>query len=256
MEPNMPMPTRFRSALACTLVWTVWTAPQALAATEFDCVTRPSMVLKIGTPVAATLRDVAVERGDRVIKGQILAQLESAVEAADVALNAARASATAEVTARAIRLEHARTELTRGERLLETSTVSRQKVDELRSALRVAQEDLNQAELNRLVLRLELDRARALLDQRTIRSPIDAVVVQRALGPGEYAHQDAHIVELAAVSPLHVEAYPPVRYFGQVKVGDTGIVLPNDVATAARSATVSVTDPVFDAGSGTFGVRL
>lgn len=214
------------------------------------------MVLKIGTPVAATLREVAVERGDRVVKGQVLAQLDSAVEAADVALNAARASATAEVTARIVRLEHARGELARGERLLETSTVSRQKVDELRAALRVAQEDLNQAELNRLVLRLELERSRALLEQRTIRSPIDAVVVQRTLGPGEYAHQDVHIVELAGVSPLYIEAYPPVRYFGQIKVGDTGTVLPNDVATAARSATVRVTDPVFDAGSGTFGVRL
>ena len=214
------------------------------------------MTLKLGSPVATTLRSVEVDRGDHVRKGQIIARLDSAVEAADVELNAARASNVTEISARSARAELARGELKRAEQLLETNTVPRQKVEELRAALRVAEEDLAQAQLNYRIAQLELSRSRALLEQRTIRGPIDAIVVQRGLGPGEYAHQDSYIVELAAVSPLFVETYPPVRYFGLIKVGDTGVVTPADASGVTYRATVRVADPVFDAGSGTFGLRL
>jgi RND family efflux transporter MFP subunit len=228
----------------------------ARAQVTFDCVTRPSMTLKIGTPVATTLHAVDVERGDRVTRGQVLARLDSAVEAADLELHTARAGSTAEVSARSVRAELARTELLRAERLVESSTISRQRVDELRAAMRVAQEELALATLNHRLSQLELTRAQAALAQRTIRSPIDAVVVARVLGPGEFAHQDTHIVELAAVTPLHVEAYPPVRFFGAIRAGAPGRVsLPYQAAPDVTAA-VQVADPVFDAASGTFGLRL
>ena len=241
------------------IFWTICLAALGQPAhgeVTFDCVTKPSMTLKIGTPVAMTLQSVEVDRGDRVKQGQVIARLDSAVEAADVELNTVRANSTAEMVSKVVRAELARTDLSRAEKLLEGSNVPRQKVDELRAALRVAQEDVTLAELNHRVAQLELTRSQALLSQRTIRSPIDAIVVQRVMGPGEYVHQETHIVELAAVSPLFVEAYPPVRYFGLIKSGDIGVVTPNEVGGQTHRATVQVADPVFDAGSGTFGVRL
>lgn len=229
---------------------------EARAQVAFDCVTRPSMTLKIGTPVATTLHAVEVDRGDRVVRGQVLARLDSAVEAADLELHTARAASTAEVSARSVRAELARTELLRAERLVETSTISRQRVDELRAAMRVAQEELALATLNHRLAQLELTRAQAALAQRTIRSPIDAVVVARVLGPGEFAHQDTHIVELAAVTPLHVEAYPPVRFFGAIRPGAQGRVTLPHQETPEVIAEVQVADPVFDPASGIFGLRL
>ena len=89
----------------------IWTpAPAA----TFDCVMDPSLSLKIGSPVSSTLSAVLVKRGDRVAKGQVIARLESAVEESTVALNEARASSLAEVSARRVRLEQAATELNRG----------------------------------------------------------------------------------------------------------------------------------------------
>jgi multidrug resistance efflux pump len=40
----------------------------------------------------------------------------------------------------------------------------------------------------------ELARATELLRQRTIRSPINGIVVARKLGPGEYAFDQAQLV--------------------------------------------------------------
>ena len=101
---------------------------------------------------------------------------------------------------------------------------------------------------------LELARARAELEQRVIRSPIDGVVTERLLGPGEYGHPDTHIVSLASIDPLYVEAYPAVRYHGRIKAGDMGTVTLD--SGEVRQAKVTVVDQVFDASSGTFGVRL
>ena len=231
-------------------------ATGARAEISFDCVTKPSMTLKVGTPVETTIQSVEVDRGDHVHKGQVIARLDSAVQGADVALNAARASSLTEIVAHSVQVELARVKLARAEELLTTSVVPREKVDELRAALSVAQQSLEQAELDRRILQLELTRSKALLDQRTILSPIDGVVVRRNLGPGEFARQDAYIVELAAVSPLFVEAYPPVRYFDSLKAGATGIVTSDETRGAAYKATIQVVDLVFDAGSGTFGIRL
>ena len=61
-----------------------------------DCVINPSMTLKIGSPVSTTLASVEVDRGDHVKQGQVIARLDSGVEAADLALADARARSTAE----------------------------------------------------------------------------------------------------------------------------------------------------------------
>lgn len=230
-------------------------APVSRAET-FDCVINPSQRLRIGSPVATTLRSVAVHRGDKVTKGQIIARLESGVEEADVALNEARAANVADITSRAAKAQFAEQEAERGEALLKDNNAPRQKVEEARTQLRVAQEDLQIAMLNHKLAELDLARSQTLLEQRTIRAPIDGVVVQRLLGPGEYVHQDAAIVELAAIDPLFVEAYPSVRLYGKIAVGMTGMVRPDLPDAEARAATVSVVDRVFDAGSGTFGVRF
>ena len=232
------------------LIWTP--APAA----TFDCVMDPSLSLKIGRPVSSTLTAVLVKRGDRVAKGQVIARLESAVEESTVALNEARASSLAEVSARRVRLEQAATELNRGHQLLPGNNIPAQKVDELRTSWLVAQQDLVQAGLNRRIAEVELERSRALLEQRVIRSPIDGIVVQRLLGPGEHVHQDAHIVVIASIDPIYVEVFPSIRYYGQINEGDRTIVRPQDPVRGEHQALVSVVDRIFDPGSGTFGVRL
>jgi len=228
----------------------------AAPAATFDCVINPSITLKIGSPVATTLKSISVDRGDHIRKGEVIARLESTVEEADLALNEPRAANTADVMSHAAKAEFAKAEAARGEALLVGNNIPRQKVEELETSLRVAQADLQIAVLNHRLAELDLERSKTLLEQKIIRSPIDGVVVQRMLGPGEYVHQDTQIVEIAAITPLNVEAYPPVRYFGKIKLGATGVVQPEALVGRSYPATVTVVDSVFDPGSGTFGIRL
>ena len=225
-------------------------------AATFDCVMDPSLTVKLGSPVASILSEVLVDRGDLVKKGQVIAQIESSVEKAAVATNEARAASNAEIEAKQALLEQKSGVYKRKKDLSTHNYSSTQDVETSLAEFNVAQQDLLLAKLNRQMAELELGRARALLEQRTIRSPIDGVVTQRALGPGEYIRPDADIVVVARIDPINVEAYLPVRYYGRVKVGDTADVRPDDPVGGHRQAQVSVVDEVFDAASGTFGVRL
>src|SRR3954466_13521297 len=66
-------------------------AQQAGKTGAFDCLIQPKMVLKLGTPVPGLISELLVDRGSVVKKGDVIARLESAVEAAAVALAKARA---------------------------------------------------------------------------------------------------------------------------------------------------------------------
>jgi RND family efflux transporter MFP subunit len=230
-------------------------ATNASAAT-FDCVMNPVLTVKVGSPVTSVLSEVLVDRGDLVKANQPLARIESAVEQAAVAVNEVRASSTAEIEAKQALLEQKNGVLKRKLELQAHNVGSAQDVDTAQAEYNVAKADVTTAELAHRMAQLELDRSRALLEQRTIRSPFDAIVVERTLGPGEFVRQDANIVTLAKIQPLNVEAYLPVRYFGSIKVGDTANVHPDDPVGGDHAAKVSIVDQVFDAASGTFGVRL
>jgi RND family efflux transporter MFP subunit len=226
------------------------------SAATFDCVMNPFLTVKLGSPVPSVLSEVLVDRGDLVKKGQMVARIEAAVEQAAVATNEARASSSAEIEAKQALLEQKSGVFKRKSELLSHNIASTQDVETAQAEYNVAKQDVALAELNKKMAELELSRSKALLEQRTIRSPIDGIVVERALGPGEYVRPDANVITVASIHPLNVEAYLPVRYYRSLKVGDTAVVHPDQPVGGNHDAKVSIVDQVFDAASGTFGVRL
>jgi RND family efflux transporter MFP subunit len=250
-------PMRMTVASALLLAGALLASPRtATAAASFDCVLNPALTLKLGSPVASVIASVDVDRGDLVKKGQVIAHLESAVEKADVALDQAKAGSLAEISAKQVKVELTKGEFGRQSALLQRQDTSGQKYDQARADYESAQQDLALAQLDHNLAALELQRAEATLDQRIIRSPIDGIVTQRSLGPGEYLNQQESILTVAQIDPLHVETFLPIRYYGQIKVGDTATVRPEDPVGGERAAKVTVVDQVFDAASGTFGIRL
>lgn len=113
-----------------------------------------------------------------------------------------------------------------------------------------------QAELsNRRLADLELQRTSAEVALRTIKSPINGVVVERFMHPGEFPKQEK-ILKIAQIDPLRVEVYAPVALLGKISVGSAAHVKPESPVTGEYPAKVTVVDRVVDAASGTFGVRL
>jgi multidrug efflux pump subunit AcrA (membrane-fusion protein) len=128
-------------------------------------------------------------------------------------------------------------------------------MDEAETAKYLAEYELLDATEEKRLSRADLERAKAFLEQKTIRSPISGVVVERLLNGGEFTKQ-APILRLAQIDPLRVEVIVPVAVFGRIKVGQTAEVYPEAPVSGTYTAKVTVVDRVIDAASGTFGVRL
>ena len=133
--------------------------------------------------------------------------------------------------------------------------MSTDQFDEVETETRLAQLQLDQAEEASRLAGLELRRAEETLKRHTIRSPIDGVVVQRYLAPGESVRFQP-ILRLAQLDPLRVEVIVPVSAFGKVKVGETAIVQPEEPVVGNYEAKIVIVDRVADAASGTFRVAL
>jgi len=223
---------------------------------RFDCLIEPHTVVNLGSPVEGVLATVAVKRGDLVAKGQVIAKLESGVEEAIV--TSARARANSDVLVRAARARHSyrARQLKRNEKLKKRGVISFSKIDESRTENNVAELELQEAQFNLGLAKLELQRAQRVLEQRTIRSPIDGVVMDRNLSAGEYVHKQASVVKIARIDLLNVEAFVPIAHYGRIRTGMLADVRPQEPIGGHYAAKVSVVDKVLNAASGTFRVRL
>ena len=247
------MKQAYWAALLLTMTQPVLAQEQA---ESFDCVMDPSEIVLVSSPTGGILAEALVGRGDWVEKGQVLARLTSEIEQASVALLEARTSSDAPLQAQLARRDLVQTRYERSQELRERNVISEDQFAEISAELIAAESLVRQAELDRVIAEQELVRARAILDQRTIRSPIDGVVVARNTDAGEFLAQDDYVVSVVALDPIHVEAFLPIEAYDLVAMGTVGMVEPGAPIGGKYEAEVIAVDQVFDAASGTFGVRL
>ena len=223
---------------------------------EFDCVIEPQQIVKLASPVVGVVARLDVDRGDRVSKGQIVGKLEDGVE--EAALNLARARASNEHTIKSIqaRLHYLRRKHARLEELHSKAVGSLASLEEAEAESKAVEQQLKESELSKELAHLQMLHSEQLLYQRTLRSPIDGIVVERLLVPGEYRNEQTPILTLADIGVLRVEVFVPIAYYTQIMQGNKASVAPELPFGGSYAATVIVVDRVLDAASGTFGVRL
>jgi RND family efflux transporter MFP subunit len=254
--------------ITCCLGWTVGfvltngiatsatpETPDASSA-RFECVIEPQQVVKFASPVEGVIARLDVDRGDIVRKGQVLGKLEDGVEAAALALAQARAKNEYASKSIEARLQFLRSKHKRLNELYGKAISTQAALEEADAEAKAAEQQLKEAELNREVLYLQARHAEEVLNQRTLRSPIDGVVVERLLVPGEYRNEQSPILTLAQIDLLRVEVFVPTTYYGQIRIGSEAEVRPEQPVGGVHTAVVTVVDHVLDAASATFGVRL
>ncbi len=222
---------------------------------EMDCLIEPYMVVDVNSSVVGKIETIAVEKSDLVEKGQTLVELESDVERATVELARARVDMDAELRTHKTSYAFAKRKLSRFDGLYRDEVVPLHKKDEVETETNLAALQIRQAKENHRLAELEYERAVVQLEQRTVRSPITGVVVDRYKAPGEFA-QDEPILRLAQLDPLNVEVIVPASFFGQIQTGMQANVTPEAPKDGNYTAKVTIVDRVVDASSGTFGVRL
>ena len=221
----------------------------------YDCLIEPNAVVDLTTREDGVIEEIAVGRGDIIKKGQVLARLESSVEEIAVSIARARASMHSGVDSQKARVAYLKAQKGRIDALFEKKAIPLHEKDKANTDLILARAELREARENLELAQLEKQRAEGILARRTIKSPIDGVVVNILLDPGESVEEHS-IMTIAEVDPLNVEVILPDDMYGLINVGTQGEVTPHIRNGEKRMTSVVVVDKVIDAASNTFGVRL
>ena len=248
-----------RSLIATAVVLVIAEAVMLTAparAADLDCLLQPRETVVVSTPVEGVVERVLVDRGSVVEKGAVLAVLESTVERHAVAIAALRAEQESAVKSNEVKVSFGARRLERTDEMYRKSLVPLKDLDEAETVKIIAEFDLVEAKENKALAKLEHERTKAALELRTIRSPLTGVVIERLRHPGELAARDYPIVKIAQLNPLRAEAFAPIAMLGKITVGQPAVVVPEPPMSRPLEASVTVVDPIVDAASGTFAVRL
>jgi len=229
-----------------------------IALDELDCIIKPEKIIEISSATAGLLESVLVEKGDKVKKNQLLAHLHSEIEKANVKLAEIRANSKANIMEKQARYQFNLHTQTRLENLFKKKMISELERDEARTKTTIAQYELEQAKVNYQLAQSELKRAQEILKWRSIWSPIDGIVIEKIKSPGEYVHvvDEEPVLKLAKMDMLYVEVIAPISMYDRIKKGMSANVIPEAPIGSNYVAKVKIIDPIMDAASGTFGIRL
>jgi HlyD family secretion protein len=237
--------------------------------------------VRVASPSAGQLQRLAVKRGDRVKAGDPLFALEQANEAAarrEAADRLARAQAQLENLRKAKRpteieavraeldqaeaaLKLAEANLKRQEELFRENFISRERLDDGRTAVardraRVAEaraqlatahlpartDEIRAAEAEVAAARAALDQANWRLEQKAQRAPQDALVQDTLFVLGEWVPAGAPVVSLLPPGNIKVRFFVPEQRLGTVRVGQP-VAMTCDGCGAPIGGTVSYIAP-------------
>ena len=218
----------------------------------------PQTRVEIRAKLPGTLSSVAVDIGDRVRAGQVVAsidrrEIDAQVDAATATVNVARAG----VEAAEASLANAILEHERAQNLFERGALPKQRLDAADTSRRsaVAQRDLAQANLAQA--QAALRRAGEVQRDATLTSPVDGVIVERhydagsLVGPG-----DEPVVVIADLRVMKLEAGVSELEAGRLRVGMPARVTAQALPGQVFEGRVAAIAPEIDARNRHFRIEV
>lgn len=197
------------------------------------------VVSTIGFDASGTVTHLYADHADTVARGQVLARLDDAEQAARVAraeagvesaVAAVNAAESAVAKARAVLLQRQQSD-SRVQALFARQTVSAETADEARMRKQSAEADLAIALSNVQVARAALGEARAqyrfertILDRHVVRAPYDALVFERSKELGAVVAPGEPVFSLVDPSTVWLLAYVDEASAGDIRVGQPAAI--------------------------------
>lgn len=204
--------------------------PEAITTVIAKQTTWPSTLDVVGTVASVhgvtvsadlpgTVDKIHFESGQFVQQGQILVELDTRQERAQLASMEAQQ-------------ELAKVQYARSQKLVTEGVISR--VDYDKAIADQKQSEANTAEI------------KAAIDRKTIRAPFSGVLGIRQANLGQYLAAGSPIVSLQSLNPIYVNFSVPQQDMPHVKIGQTVRVTADDLAGMTFTGRVNALDSVVD----------
>lgn len=182
----------------------------------------------LGADADGTVVRIAVENGAVVKEGDALIELDTSVEAAQLAAAEAR-------------LVIAQLDRDRAVKLLANATISQAELD-------AANAQLNQAVADSTALR-------ALMAKKVVRAPFAGRVGIRLVNVGQFVARGAPLMPIQRPDPMFVNFNVPQRQLPEIQVGQTVLVKVDAYGDRVFKGTLSAINPAVDAASRNVSVQ-
>jgi RND family efflux transporter MFP subunit len=180
---------------------------------------KPSLEVRIASPIAEVVEQVLVKEGAAVRQGEVLARFRtSAVGPAALSAEAQRHKANSDYE--------------RMQNLFKEGAVSAQDVENAEVVLRAAEATAAEAKKR--------------LDEATVRAPVSGVISQRAVDSGNRVKDGDLLFVLVNTAELEFEATVPSEYIGNVRVGAPVVFAVTGVTDAGLGGRVSRVNATVD----------
>ena len=207
--------------------------PEAITTVVAKEATWPSTENVVGTMVAVhgvtvaadlpgTVSSISFDSGRTVQEGEVLAELDTRQERAQLAAMEAQRDLA--------KVNHARME-----QLVKEGVISKLDYDK-------AVADQRQTEAN-------VNEIRATIARKTIRAPFTGILGIRQVNLGQYLSAGSPIVPLQSLNPIYVNFSVPQQMLGSLKEGQTVSLTTDNLARQSFKARINALDSVVDAAT-------
>lgn len=191
--------------------------------------TEPYRLITVSAGETGVIAEMLVKEGDRVQERQALARLDTATLAAE--LEVARAEA-------------------------KLASTRRERVAELAQQTRVTPEESEKAATEVTIKQAQVRRIEAMIEARTMRSPVAGVVTEIKRDPSESVSvASPHVLTVVQIDRLTANLFLPPERAEALKAGEQLDLLLLD-SQARLPAKVEFVSPITDAASGTVRVKF
>jgi RND family efflux transporter MFP subunit len=182
----------------------------------------PQRTSKVGAKLAGRIAAVHVVEGERVTKGQLLAELDGADMLAQLQTAKARVTAArAAVETAKAELADAKQKAARERKLAQSGFGAAAAAEDLEARVPPAQRQVAAQLANLKAMQAEVEALEANIQYLTVHAPMDGVVISKPAQAGEVVGiQAAQIVEIADFASLVVETDVPEGKLHLIGVGD------------------------------------
>lgn len=226
------------------------------AVVEVVGITGPRHTAVVASVQPARIAAISAEEGKMVRAGELLIQLDEAVQAARTQLAAASAENELPVQLARVQWERAQRDLRRIETLRGSELSSSKEFSDAISEADAAKLRYDIAVFEQGQAARAYERDKRLLAEYRIVAPFDGYVIEHLKHPGESVDQLEGIVRVAQLDPLLVTVDCPLSLAGRVREGVELRVRPVDQQWSSRTGKVVLASRVADGASQTFRVKL
>lgn len=190
----------------------------------------PLHEVKLGTGVEGVVKEVLVDEGDTVEAGQPLVHLDDELEKMDVE---------------------------RSEKILEKAKFDHEAAQRLLKDDIGTREEALRKSIEHDLARIQRDAAEARLKQKTLRAPLQGVVVARGKEPGEAVQLHEVLLQIVHIRQVEAQFYLEPDQMRRVQTGQKmKLRVPVLGATPEITGEVVFLDPRLDAESSLYRIKL